>query len=277
VRRTSTGAPGKRRGWESWETVTGASYTNPNPFPPFPLPPKTDLAYSLYTNKKFSPSGKNFPGATFSGATHRGFTDAANALWPSVRAAIDAEVLARGAALTSVVVSGHSLGGGVGGLLAYQAARYLSARGKRRRLPPVAAVLFGTPAAGDAAFMADLAARVNVRSVVFSEDGAAPRHGSRAAVFFCFLRRGEKGSWDAGHRAAPRSISTAACMLGSVDPSPFTRMLLSPPHSRPLESRRAVVPVLPCQSPTSAKAASMPACTGGPVPTPNGNLTYWAG
>lgn len=60
-----------------------------------------------------------------------------------MQAALDSEVISGSA--RGLVVAGHSLGAGIGTLMAYAAAKYLAAKAPFKRVV-VDAVLFGSPA-----------------------------------------------------------------------------------------------------------------------------------
>ncbi|KAF8063748.1 hypothetical protein HT031_003605 [Scenedesmus sp. PABB004] len=102
------------------------------------------------------------------------------ALWPGVKAALDALVVAgRTDNIKRVMFAGHSLGGAVATLLAARAQRYLGTACKPagackyfadRRSPTVSLVGIGATNAGDAAFATDLGRRVNARMVDFAGD-----------------------------------------------------------------------------------------------------------
>lgn len=83
-------------------------------FCPLPLPPLTlasDFAYSqvIFTGP-----------ISWPGQTHEGFSKLAAYVWATgVQSALDDLVLAPGSNIQHVVVAGHSMGGGVGTLLAY--------------------------------------------------------------------------------------------------------------------------------------------------------------
>jgi hypothetical protein len=70
--------------------------------------------------------------------------------------------------LTSLVFTGHSLGGGVGTILSMMAATWLEQNGHAGLL--VDAVLFAPPTAGDATFVAAFNQRVNARMIKFAND-----------------------------------------------------------------------------------------------------------
>ncbi|KAI8467478.1 MAG: Alpha/Beta hydrolase protein [Monoraphidium minutum] len=117
--------------------------------------------------------------AALPGETHAGFTRGFEALWPHVRAALEAEVLGGGGgggggggAVTSITFAGHSQGAAIAALLSFAAQKLLDAR--KAKLPGrVGLVAFGCPNVGDAAFVAALRKAVNARRVTFEHDPVA--------------------------------------------------------------------------------------------------------
>lgn len=101
----------------------------------------------------------------FGAPVHYGFLGMFRQIWPTVQAALDTLVLD---ANTDVFVAGHSLGGGVGTLVALAAQQHLDAR--LGAGPVVSAVVYGAPTVGGPAFVNLFNARVNARRVAFQYD-----------------------------------------------------------------------------------------------------------
>jgi hypothetical protein len=105
---------------------------------------------------------------------HAGFNGAFQQIWPATRAALAALATGPSPQVTQNFVTGHSLGGAVGSLLAYAAQSYLNSRFRAGRAPVVNAVLFAPPNAGPPAFVDEFNKRVNARRVV-SSSTSCPR------------------------------------------------------------------------------------------------------
>jgi hypothetical protein len=75
------------------------------------------------TRRNKPQANQTFRGAAFKGETHRGFTTVFKQLWPSIRAAVDSEIV--NGNITHVFVTGHSQGGPVATYTAYAIDRYL--------------------------------------------------------------------------------------------------------------------------------------------------------
>ena len=118
-------------------------------------------------------------GEIFPSPVHAGFNGAFQQIWPATRAALEALATGPSPQVTQIFVTGHSLGGAVGSLLAYAAQSYLNSRFRAGRAPVVNAVLFAPPNAGPPAFVDEFNKRVNARRVVFEFD-VVPRVAAAA-------------------------------------------------------------------------------------------------
>jgi hypothetical protein len=123
-----------------------------------------EFAHNLVNGAAFAP-------VTLGGRSHAGATRAAQQLWPGLKAAIDAEVLAPGSNVTRLTVTGYSLGGAIGTILSAVAAEYIAIAAPRA--VAVEGVFFGSSTIGDAPLADWVAARVNLRSLAFENDVAA--------------------------------------------------------------------------------------------------------
>lgn len=117
-----------------------------------------------YAMVKPPPSVGTVPPGT---AVHAGFATVYDAIAPTVMAAIDARVLGQGAAVTRVVVTGHSMGAAVGQILALAVANKLNAAGASTSTD---AILFAPPNVGSPSFVAAFNTAVNGRRIVFEYD-----------------------------------------------------------------------------------------------------------
>jgi hypothetical protein len=124
-----------------------------------------NFAYNLVSNAAFGT-------VTLGGRSVDGFTRTAQALWPRLKQALDAEVFAADSAVTRVTFTGHSLGGTVGAILSAVTAEYIATTLPRDAAAQkrVECVTFGSSPAGDAQLAEFVAARVNVRSLLFQTD-----------------------------------------------------------------------------------------------------------
>lgn len=93
---------------------------------PAPLPPLApDFDYKRVNNSKFPAPNSTFgfPGNSFEGETHSGFTTIFNAVWPTVQQALMQYVIpptnSPDVGVKYVTVTGHSLGSAVATLVAY--------------------------------------------------------------------------------------------------------------------------------------------------------------
>lgn len=116
--------------------------------------------YAVEWEKDFEYGWADQDGAnrTFPGNVHSGFYSIYTQLGEPIREEVARQRPAR------ITVAGHSLGGSVAALLGYSlAARYPNV--------PIDLVTFGTPAVGDAKFMASFNSKVNSRHVTFTGPG----------------------------------------------------------------------------------------------------------
>ncbi|GBF91956.1 hypothetical protein Rsub_04680 [Raphidocelis subcapitata] len=154
----------------------------------------TNFAYDRVKNTPFytpeNEATEKFPGAKFKGETHRGFTRVFQQLWPSIRAAIDTEVV-NGNAI-HLYVTGHSQGGPIATYTAYAIDRYLKrgAKYKRSKDFSLDLVVFESPLPGNTKF-AKSTAKINSRNIKFINDVIAqipcssPKNAKQEAMPGC--------------------------------------------------------------------------------------------
>ena len=119
-------------------------------------------------------------GEIFPSPVHAGFNGAFQQIWPATRAALEALATGPSPQVTQIFVTGHSLGGAVGSLLAYAAQSYLDSQ-LGAASPAVSAVLFAPPNVGPPAFVDQFNKRVNARRIAMEYD-IVPQVGAAAAA-----------------------------------------------------------------------------------------------
>lgn len=108
--------------------------------------------------------------AIFGGNVSFGFASIFQEIWPAAQAALDALVVDSGGPPPEVWVTGHSLGAGIGTMVAFAAADYLAASMGPDEAPVVQAVLFAPPQVGDSSFVDAYNQLVNGRMVDYADD-----------------------------------------------------------------------------------------------------------
>jgi Lipase (class 3) len=129
-----------------------------------------DFTYNQTSySKTFNINGIGRVNITLPGAIHSGFAGALDAVLTPIATRVVRQVAAGSA--TSVQLVGHSLGGGVGTLLAYALQRALTQIPSTSNLVNnVDAVLFAPPRVGDDTFVMSFNRDVNARNVAFQYD-----------------------------------------------------------------------------------------------------------
>lgn len=109
--------------------------------------------------------------ATFGSPVHDGFASAFRQLWPGIQAALS-ELVAQGPSpqAREVYVAGHSLGGGLGTLVAFAAQAFLDEQMGAAAAPLISAALFAPPNVGPPQFVEAFNAQVNSRRLAFIYD-----------------------------------------------------------------------------------------------------------
>ena len=106
----------------------------------------------------------------FPSPVHAGFHGAFQQIWPAVRAALAELATGPSPQATQFFVTGHSLGGAVGSLLAYASQSLLKSIFPAGKAPRVDAVLFAPPNAGPPAFVDQFNKLVNARRIAMEYD-----------------------------------------------------------------------------------------------------------
>lgn len=160
-----------------------------------------DFAYSQTTKTTVrykSPNGRRRR-TKLTGAVHFGFAQIYSEIAPAILEAVLSEVVKSKA--TSVTVAGHSLGAGVGQLLALALQNALASDPATSGLGvKVGAALFAAPNAGDAAFVAAFNRAVSARRIALNTD-LVPQVPCTPKMFTCSAasvptnKPGNKADW----------------------------------------------------------------------------------
>eukprot|EP00798_Chlamydomonas_sp_ICE-L_P011317 gene11317-18618_t len=124
--------------------------------------------WAVSSTTYFTDTDKIDPRLEGMGRIHEGFSMLALKIFDSLQPVLEEQVVK--GRIHHVAVSGHSLGAGFSGILAYLIQQYLNDAIPGLNRVKVDAFLFGTPNAGDKDFNEKLAQKVNIRNLAFSYD-----------------------------------------------------------------------------------------------------------